>query len=106
MNKSQSQSHKPSQDDELPAPVDTYSPLASDVSVDESTNGDISPLLADHVEQVHVYEPDEENDLRKYLSAIPEEEHDPMDITATLVGVERFGWRAHKPHKTAQTTHM
>ena len=30
-------------------------------------------LLADHVEQVHVYEPDEENDLRKYLSYIPEE---------------------------------
>ena len=61
----QSQTHKPREDDELPAPVntDTYSPLASDASVDESSNGDISHLRADHVEQVHVYEPDEENDL-------------------------------------------
>ena len=83
----QSQTHKPREDDELPAPVDTYSPLASDASVDESSNGDLSHLLADHVEQVHVYEPDEENDLRKYLSAIPEEEHDPLDITE--LGVHR-----------------
>ena len=85
----QSQTHKPCEDDKLPAPVDTdtYCHFASDASVDESSNGDIIPLLADHVEQVHVYEPDEENDLRKYLSAIPEDEHDPMDITE--LGVHR-----------------
>ena len=79
----QSQSHKPDDEDDeqpLPVPVDTYSPLAYDASVDDSTTGDISHSLAHHVEQVHVYKPDEENELQKHLSAIPEEKHDPMEI--------------------------
>ena len=75
----QSPGHNPSEDNDLPpGPVDTFPAVPSDESFDDDdSSADNINSLVHHVEQVHVYQPDEENDL----SSIPEDEHDPTDLT-------------------------
>ena len=79
----QSPGHNPSEDNDLPpGPVDTFPAVPSDESFDDDdSSADNINSLVHHVEQVHVHQPDEENELRKYLSSIPEDEHDPTDLT-------------------------
>ena len=83
MTNNQSPGHNPDKDNDLPpGPVDTFPAVPSDASFDDDdSSSKIINSLVDHVEQVHVYQPDKENELRKYLSSIPKDEQEPTDLT-------------------------